>query len=178
MHTSGELWKEQRRFALHTLKSFGMGRSILEEKIHGEVLGLIQEFEKCHNSVLDPKLAISTSVSNIVSTICFGGQFKHNDQGFEDVLEKLNENFQLMGFGAALHFIPVLELLPGDLFYMKKVTANEEYLFQFIKEVVRQHIENYDEHCISDFTSAYIKEMKSQASNMSTTFTGTFHIQN
>ena len=174
MYTSGELWKEHRRFALHTLKNFGMGRSILEEKIHGEVKGLLREFQKCDNSSLDPKYVISTSVANIVSSICFGGQFKHNDEGFKDVLEKLDENFHLSSFGAILHFIPVLELLPGDLFYSKRVTTNVEHMFQFVKETVKEHNDNYDEHNISDFTSAYIKEMKSQASNTSTTFTGTF----
>ena len=173
INVSGKLWQDQRRFALQTLKNFGMGRSILEEKIHGEVKWLIRELKKCHNSIIDPKLAISTSIANIISSLCFGGQFKHNDQGFKDILEKLNETFYLAGVSAVLHFIPSLELLPGDLFCIKKVIANKEYMFQFVKEVVEQHIENYDEHRISDFTSAYIKEMKSQASNTSTTFTGT-----
>lgn len=33
----GEKWREQRRFSLHVLRNFGVGRALMEEKIMHEV---------------------------------------------------------------------------------------------------------------------------------------------
>lgn len=46
LFSNGEPWKEMRRFALTTLKDFGMGRKMSEEKIIEECGYLIDEFEQ------------------------------------------------------------------------------------------------------------------------------------
>lgn len=32
-HTEGDLWRDQRRFALHVLRNLGMGRNLMEERV-------------------------------------------------------------------------------------------------------------------------------------------------
>lgn len=45
LFANGETWKEMRRFALSTLRDFGMGKKTVEDKIIEETQYLIKVFE-------------------------------------------------------------------------------------------------------------------------------------
>ena len=46
MFANGDSWREMRGFALTTLRDFGMGKKMSEEKIIEECQYIIEEFEK------------------------------------------------------------------------------------------------------------------------------------
>ncbi|ELU15808.1 hypothetical protein CAPTEDRAFT_58204, partial [Capitella teleta] len=44
---SGPMWREQRRFILNVLKDFGVGKSILEDKIQEEISYFLESISQC-----------------------------------------------------------------------------------------------------------------------------------
>ncbi|XP_055354232.1 cytochrome P450 2H2-like [Paramacrobiotus metropolitanus] len=64
--SQGELWKEHRRFAISTLRDFGMGKSWMETNILAEIEDMCGVLRKQNKQPFDPKTLLSHAVSNIV----------------------------------------------------------------------------------------------------------------
>ena len=93
--SSGEVWKEQRRFALRHLKDFGFGRSSMETFIMDEIQELIQDLKsKIQNESNELNLAQSfnLSVLNGLWKIMTGKRYDINDPAAR---EKMDEQAKL-----------------------------------------------------------------------------------
>ncbi|XP_046565213.1 cytochrome P450 2J1-like [Haliotis rubra] len=77
--TSGDLWREQRRFTLNTLREFGAGRNIMEDKIHEEISQFLEAFETERGQGFDCKRLVQNAISNIVCSTIFGKRFEYSD---------------------------------------------------------------------------------------------------
>ncbi|XP_046330031.1 cytochrome P450 2D14-like [Haliotis rufescens] len=170
MMTSGKMWKEQRTFALTTLREFGMGRSLLEEKIQEETEQFLNAVAARQEEPQDLKHLITNSVSNIICSIVFGRRFEYTDPRFVRYLEVTNENIENLQITGILQILPFLRHLPGDAFRLKKTVHNVDVVQdEFIEPMVQEHIDNYDEGDVNDFIAAYIKEMRHRQQQGETT---------
>nr|QQL94714.1 cytochrome P450 2k1b [Lateolabrax maculatus] len=102
LFTNGDSWKEMRRFALSTLRDFGMGKRISEGKIIEECSYLIEEFEQYEGKAFDNTQAICYAASNIVSAIMFGKRFEYQDPFFLAMVERDHESIRLTGSASIL----------------------------------------------------------------------------
>lgn len=69
---NGELWQEQRRFALRHLRDLGMGRSSIESHIQREALDVMESMKKNLGQPIDLNFTLNIAITNIVWAITAG----------------------------------------------------------------------------------------------------------
>lgn len=94
---NGERWRTMRRFALSTLRDFGMGKKLSEEKIVDETRYLREVFMKFEGQPFDTTQPVNYAVSNIISAIVYGKRFEYEDPAFQDMVNKANMNIRMIG---------------------------------------------------------------------------------
>ncbi|XP_042360761.1 cytochrome P450 2K1-like [Plectropomus leopardus] len=97
LFSNGDSWKEMRRFALSTLRDFGVGRKIGEGKIIEECHYLIEEFEQHEGKAFKNTQTINYAASNVMTAIMFGKRFEYKDPAFKDVVDRDHEAIRLTG---------------------------------------------------------------------------------
>ncbi|XP_026237205.2 cytochrome P450 2C18-like isoform X4 [Urocitellus parryii] len=94
--SNGNRWKQMRRFSVATLRSFGMGKSNIEECVQEEARCLVEELRKTKCSPCDPTLYLGCAPCNVICSIVFHNRFDYKDQHLLSFLEKFDENLKIL----------------------------------------------------------------------------------
>ncbi|KAL3887167.1 hypothetical protein ACJMK2_027117 [Sinanodonta woodiana] len=157
--TSGEKWKEHRRFAVNALQEFGFGRTLFEQNILEEAQELLKIFEEQNGHPFQPKGIVNTCVANVISQIVFGKRFKHTDADFRDNMHNIDVSASLLGNASVLvNCFPFLQYLPGDPLKMRLLKKLSEQSKSWYKSMVQEHINTYNKGTTRDFIDLYISE--------------------
>ncbi|KAG9269334.1 cytochrome P450 2B4-like isoform X1 [Astyanax mexicanus] len=169
MATYGHSWRQQRRFALHTLRDFGLGKKSMEERVAEEGRYLIKEMLKQEGKAFYPIHPIMNAVANIICSIVFGDRFDYDDKRFAKLLRILSDNIRFAGSPSAqiYNLLPIIKYFPGTHW---KIWQNADSLKEFIIEVIEEHKKTLDPENIRDFIDAYLVEMNKQESKEDSTF--------
>ncbi|XP_067333097.1 cytochrome P450 2K1-like isoform X2 [Channa argus] len=146
LFANGESWKELRRFSLTTLRDFGMGKRVAEEKILEECQHLIQLFDKHKGKPFNPKHSVNYATSNIISSIVYGSRFEYDDPQFQSLVRQSNENLHVIG-SASVQLYNMFPRLFGWIKNRQVVLKNTESnrmnsrsLIENLKETLNPHI--------------------------------------
>ncbi|XP_043855589.1 cytochrome P450 2J4-like isoform X1 [Dromiciops gliroides] len=157
--SNGDQWRQQRRFALMTLRNFGLGKKTLEDRIREEARYLIEAIREEKGKPFDPHFQINNAVSNIICSITFGHRFEYHDSQFQDLLKSLDDTTVLQGTWECQLFniFPrIMKFLPGS---HQKLFEEWKKLESFVECVIKQHKEDFNPEETRDFIDAYLQEL-------------------
>ncbi|XP_073530112.1 cytochrome P450 2K4-like isoform X3 [Phyllobates terribilis] len=95
--SNGENWKVMRRFALSTLRDYGMGKRTIEDKIIEEAECLVQKLKSYEGNPFDNLTSINAAVANIIVSILLSHRFEYEDPTILKLMAAVNENVRLLG---------------------------------------------------------------------------------
>ena len=123
---------------MNLLRSIGYGQRSTQEKIIQEANTLKEEFAKHEGRPFDPQRTIHLSVTNVICSLLFDEQYKHNDKEFLKLLAILNVYLQQTFGHLELSMFPLLRLLPKNREYIKRYKINSTALLDFIRSKVEK----------------------------------------
>lgn len=147
---SGEVWRARRKLAQNAVKSFSSSPSptssslcLLEEHVSKEadylVMKLLEVMQE--QKRLDPFRYVVVSVANVVSAMCFGKRYNHEDPELLSIVNVSEEFVEVAASGNPADFIPVLQYLPSQS--MKTFLEFNKRFNTFLQKIVKQHFETF-----------------------------------
>lgn len=163
--SNGDKWKELRRFALQTMRNFGVGKRSIEERIQEEIQFLVKELRQTNQLPFEPTQIICRSVCNVISSVLFGSRFDYKDKAFQTIASTTDENFKIISsfWGMMYNIYPnVMRYLPGP---HQKLSVNHEMLRVILQDIIRAHQETLNPDSPRDYIDVFLMKMEKEKDN-------------
>ncbi|XP_066288756.1 cytochrome P450 2U1-like [Branchiostoma lanceolatum] len=162
MAAYGPHWKHQRKFALMTLRDFGVGKRSLEGKVTEEANALVQEVLSQNGQPFDLKITMQNAVSNIICSLVFGDRFEYGDPDFLRLIRLLNTVVEVKL--TLRDLLVTIQPVFRHLLFTGASGGKQIKMFQALQEFCGEQIEkhrlNFDPNDIRDFIDAFLIEQQ------------------
>ncbi|XP_067427295.1 cytochrome P450 2K1-like isoform X2 [Thunnus thynnus] len=155
LFANGESWKEMRRFALSTLRDFGMGKRVAEDKILEECCHLIQMFDEHKGKPFDTTHALNYATSNIISSIVYGSRFEYSDPRFKNLVRRAKEIIRITGSTP----VQLYNMFPRLFSWIKNrqlILKNVEMNVRDVKDLIKHLKETLNPHMCRGLVDCFL----------------------
>ncbi|XP_047470769.1 cytochrome P450 18a1-like [Penaeus chinensis] len=163
INTSGDIWRNQRRFLHERLRGMGMklggaGRMRMEERIRCEVISLLRCLSAGKNKMMSVDYLFANASTNVICTMLMSIRFRPNNPSFLRFMELHDEGFRLFLKCDIANYIPVLKYMPSITKTFQKLTQSRDETSEMIRDIIKQRREIFDPENIRDILDSYLLE--------------------
>ncbi|NXW65845.1 CP2K6 protein, partial [Eurystomus gularis] len=171
--SNGENWKVMRRFALTTLRDFGMGKKVIEDRVVEEYRFLADTIEAQKGKPFEMTLLMNAATANVIVSILLGKRYDYEDPTFKRLVSLVNKNVRLFGSPSVLIYntFPVLGFLLKD---HKIFIQNVKEINAFIKTTFIKHLQVLDRNDQRSFIDTFLVRQQEENGKAN----GYFHNEN
>ncbi|CAM4466007.1 cytochrome P450 2D14-like [Caretta caretta] len=165
----GHAWKEQRRFALSTLRNFGMGKKSLEHRVTEEAGFLCSAISSEKGRPFDPHFLINNAVSNVICSLIYGERFDYDNKKFQRLLHLIDQalNEEAGFLPQLLVVVPWLLRIPG---VTQSIFRSQKEILDFTNELLKEHRMTWNPTQKRDFTDAFLQEIEKAKEHAGSSF--------
>ncbi|XP_062245743.1 cytochrome P450 2F2-like [Platichthys flesus] len=158
----GPSWRDHRRFALSTLRNFGMGKNSMADRIHGELQYIVEAMEKNVGKSVNPAILVYNTASNIICQVLFGTRFEYEDEFIKVIVQCFRENAKLGSGPWAMLYdsFPLIRNLPLPFV---KAFENFKTAVKYVRQFLDEHKKTRVPGDPRDFVDCYLDELDKRA---------------
>jgi len=162
LFNDGESWKNQRRFILKTLKDFGFGKKSLEGVLVEEADKMGEFFREKNGKPILVQNLFNVAILNVLWVIVANHRYDLSDPKAQHLVKLITESIQVENL-RFLFAIPWSRFVAPEWTGWNKQKQVVTETQQLMRDIVKQHVETYDEDNMRDFVDVYLREMKTSA---------------
>ncbi|KAH9494441.1 hypothetical protein Btru_020020 [Bulinus truncatus] len=156
---NGPNWKEQRTVTLTILRNFGMGKNTLAQMIQEEVSHFVELLAQSQGAPEEITIKTNMATSNIISTFLLGRRLEYTDVTFQRLMDHMHDLFSDVTIAQNVYQFPLLGLLPGDMFHVRRTEENAKVIMDTIYKFIRDtKCQTPDDGAPNNFITAYLQE--------------------
>ncbi|KAK3758371.1 hypothetical protein RRG08_004191 [Elysia crispata] len=149
---------------MHTFLDFGVGQDALENTVSPEIARLVQSVRDLDGGPFDPCDALRFTAARVIFKVILNKSFEGGEKAdLEMFIAATDSVLQSFGVLSALHFVPFINMFPGNVFNMDKIRATDTQIRKFMHcQVERRAIhlaETGDLQCLAD---SYLQKIQTQ----------------
>nr|XP_038934433.1 cytochrome P450 2D1 isoform X1 [Rattus norvegicus] len=161
----GPEWREQRRFSVSTLRTFGMGKKSLEEWVTKEAGHLCDAFTAQAGQSINPKAMLNKALCNVIASLIFARRFEYEDPYLIRMVKLVEESLtEVSGFiPEVLNTFPALLRIPG---LADKVFQGQKTFMALLDNLLAENRTTWDPaQPPRNLTDAFLAEVEKAESN-------------